>query len=77
MDFNDKDASGNYKLKEFHSAYGYDVKEALKQLPVKELTTTETTEKLVNALINGHRPAVNTSERRSGSKAFYRSQPSI
>lgn len=75
LDFNDKDASGNYKLKEFHSAYGYDVKEALKQLPVKELTTTETTEKLVNALINGHRPAVTLQKDGADQKLFIEANP--
>lgn len=75
MDFNDKDPSGNHKLKEFHSAYGYDVKEALKQLPLKELTTAEGTEKLLNALVNGHRQAVTLGKEGKEYKLFIEANP--
>ncbi len=75
LDFNDKDASGNHKLKEFHSAYGFDVKEALKQLPLKELTTSEATEKLLNALKNGHQQAVTLKKDGKEQKLFIEANP--
>lgn len=75
LDFNDKDASGNHKLKEFHSAYGFDVKEALKQLPLKELTTSEATEKLLNALKNGHQHAVTLKKDGKEQKLFIEANP--
>lgn len=75
MDFNDKDPSGNHKLKEFHSAYGYDVKEALKQLPLKELTTAEGAEKLLNGLVNGHRQAVTLNKEGKEQKLFIEANP--
>jgi len=75
LDFNDKDPSGNHKLKEFHSAYGYDVKEALKQLPLKELATIEATEKLLNALVNGHRQAVTLDKEGKEQKLFIEANP--
>ena len=75
LDFNDKEPSGNHKLKEFHSAYGYDVKEALKQLPLKELTTAEGTEKLLNALVNGHRQAVTLDKEGKEYKLFIEANP--
>ncbi len=75
LDFNDKDAAGNYKMKEFQSAYGYDVKQVLKQLPLKELTNTEATEKLLNALINGHREVVTLQKDGSEQKLFIEANP--
>lgn len=75
LDFNDKDPSGNHKLKEFHSAYGYDVKEALKQLPLKELTTAEEAEKVLNALVNGHRQAVTLHKDGNEQKLFIEANP--
>src|SRR3546814_12486337 len=58
LDFNDKDALGNYKMKEFHAAYGYDLKHVLQQLPLKELMSGQDTVKLMNALKDGGRHAV-------------------
>ncbi len=75
LDFNDKDASGNYKMKEFHSGFGFDVKEALKQLPLKELTTIEATEKLLNALGNGNRQAVTVQQDGNEQKLFIEANP--
>ncbi len=77
LDFNDKDPSGNHKLKEFHSAYGFDVKEALKQLPLKELMTSEATEKLLNALVNGHRQAVTLDKEGKEHKLFIEANPQL
>ncbi len=58
LDFNDKDATGNYKMKEFLAAYGYDLKQVLQQLPLKELMSSQETEKLMNTLKDGGRHAV-------------------
>jgi hypothetical protein len=75
LDFNDKDASGNFKMKEFHTAYKYYVKEALQQLPLKELTTTESTEKLVSALRNGDRLTVTLQKDGTEQKLFIEANP--
>lgn len=75
LDFNDKDALGNHKIKEFKSAYGYDVKEVIQQLPLKELLTAEATEKLLNTLINGHRQAVTMQKDGNEQKLFIEANP--
>ncbi|TDE18078.1 hypothetical protein [Dyadobacter psychrotolerans] len=36
LDFNDKDPSGNHKLKEFNQGYGFDLEKVLKQLPIEK-----------------------------------------
>jgi len=58
LDFNDKDAAGNYRIKEFNTSYGYDLKSVLQQLPLKELSNSIEVEKLENALKSGSRHAV-------------------
>lgn len=75
LDFNDKDSAGNFKIKEFQSAYGYDIKEVLKQLPLKELMTSEATEKLLNALKNGHQQAVTLEKDGKEQKLFIEANP--
>ncbi|RKR08866.1 hypothetical protein C8C83_0461 [Flavobacterium sp. 90] len=55
LDLNDKDASGNHRIKEFHSSYGYDLEKAVQQLPLKELSNKTESDKLKNALKQGNR----------------------
>lgn len=57
-DFNDKDQNGNYRLKTFQSAYGFNVEQAIKNLPFKESLTDTETAKLTGALKQGQRQAV-------------------
>ncbi|TRW22020.1 hypothetical protein FMM05_18870 [Flavobacterium zepuense] len=58
LDLNDKDAQGNYRIKEFHSNYGYDLERELKQLPLKELGDPIQEEKLKDILKSGGRQSV-------------------
>lgn len=57
LDFNDKDATGNFRIKEFHAGHGYDLRQMLSQLPLKE-ASMDAKEKLMNNLINGSRQQV-------------------
>ena len=54
LDLNDKDASGNHRIKEFHSGYGYDLEKAV-QLPLKELSNKNEADKLKDGLKQGNR----------------------
>ena len=58
LDFNDKDANGNFRMKEFHSDYGYNLQKILQQLPLKELLNESEANKLHDVLKNGNRVAV-------------------
>lgn len=58
LDFNDKDQNGNFRVKQFHSDYGYNLETALQQLPLKELLSKDETDKLQDALKNGSRISV-------------------
>ncbi|MDQ6469019.1 hypothetical protein RB619_00095 [Flavobacterium sp. LHD-80] len=55
LNLNDKDASGNHRIKEFHSGYGYDLEKAVQQLPLKELSNKREADKLKDALKQGNR----------------------
>src|SRR5690606_33566079 len=58
LDFNDKDSKGNFRIKEFHSGYGYNLEKILQQLPLKELLNKSEADKLHDALKSGNRLAV-------------------
>lgn len=58
LDFNDKDAQGNYRVKEFHSSFGYDLLKVLQDLPIKELQEKDTANQLLDRLKQGSREAV-------------------
>jgi len=58
LDFNDKDAQGNYKVKEFHSSFGYDLEKVLQSLPIKELQDRTISDQLLSKLQQGSREAV-------------------
>ena len=58
LDMNDKDAQDNYRVKEFHSAYGFDLDKILKELPLKELRDQSTAYNLIKELKKGSRQPV-------------------
>ncbi|WP_289058405.1 hypothetical protein [uncultured Flavobacterium sp.] len=58
LDFNDKNASGNYHLKEFRNEYAYDLEKTLKAIPLKEISSQYEMEKLKHALRQGDRVSV-------------------
>lgn len=55
LDFNDKDASGSYHLKEFRNEYAYDLEKTLKAIALKEISNPYEMEKLKNTLRQGDR----------------------
>ena len=75
LDFNDKDALGNYRMKEFHPGYGYDLKSILQQLPLRELMNNPEIEKLENALKSGSRYAVSILKEGKEQKFFIEANP--
>lgn len=58
LDFNDKDQNGNFRIKQFHSGYGYDLERVLRQLPLKELLNQGEADRLQEALKTGNRTSV-------------------
>src|SRR5690606_1696560 len=58
LDFNDRDAQGNYHVKRFYPGYGFDLEKKLRKLPLKELRNKTVTKQLMLDLKNGKRRTV-------------------
>lgn len=57
FDFNDKDAAGMYRVKQFPDAYGYDIEKALATIPLTADSRNQSIS-IINALKQGGREAV-------------------
>lgn len=55
MDFNQTTPNGNYKLKQYHQNYGFDIENALSAHPIKEFKHNEYKADLVGSLKKGNR----------------------
>jgi hypothetical protein len=54
LDFKEKIQDGNYKVKQFHENYGYDLASTLRQYPIKELQGEQQRERLMMSLQRGN-----------------------
>lgn len=54
LDFKEKEENGNYKTKQFHQNYGYDLEASLKTFPIKELQNEQQRERLLMSLQKGN-----------------------
>jgi hypothetical protein len=54
LDFSQKDKNDNFKVKQFHSGYGYDLDAVVKKYPIKELSNDEEKVKLLKSLEKGN-----------------------
>lgn len=59
LDFNDKDAHGNFRLKQFRTGYGFDLEKALQSLPLTKGLDKDNTDRLMKSLQKGNRVLVN------------------
>ena len=75
MDFKQTDNNGNYKLKQFHQNYGYDLVTALEKHPIKELTNEQDKTRLVESLQKGNRQSVTFEQNGNQQKHFIEANP--
>jgi hypothetical protein len=54
LDFSQKDKNNNFTVKQYHTAYGYDLNATLSRYPIKELGTEEDKIKLMQSLEKGN-----------------------
>lgn len=54
LDFKEKEENGNYKTKQYHQNYGYDLEASLKAFPIKELQNEQQRERLMMSLQKGN-----------------------
>lgn len=58
LDFLEKDKNDNFKVKQFHQGYGFDLDKVLAKYPIKELGATEQKEQMVRSLEKGNMTSV-------------------
>jgi hypothetical protein len=75
MDFKQTDNNGNYKLKQFHQNYGYDLMTALEKHPIKELTNEQDKTRLVESLQKGNRQSATFVQNGKEQKHFIEANP--
>lgn len=75
MDFKQADNNGNYKLKQFHQNYGYDLDNALAKHPIKELGNEQDKTRLVESLHKGNRQSVTFLANGNEQKHFIEANP--
>ena len=75
MDFKQTDNNGNYKLKQFHQNYGYDLISALEKHPIKELTNEQDKARLAESLQKGNRQSVTFVQNGNEQKHFIEANP--
>ncbi len=74
LDFKQTEATWNYRIKQFHSNYGFDLQKEVQKLPLKELLSPESTNNLLRSLERGNRQAVILADD-SGKKLFIEAAP--
>ena len=65
LDFNDKDAAGNFRTKLYPPAYGFDLENALKQLPGSDQISFIEIRDIMQNLKNGDRQFIELSGNRT------------
>jgi len=75
MDFKQTDNNGNYKLKQFHQNYGYDLVSALEKHPIKELTNEQDKTRLIESLQKGNRQSATFVQNGNEQKHFIEANP--
>jgi hypothetical protein len=75
MDFKQTDNNGNYKLKQYHQNYGYDLVSALEKHPIKELTNEQDKTRLVESLQKGNRQSATFMQNGTEQKHFIEANP--
>ena len=75
MDFKQTDNNGNYKLKQFHQNYGYDLDYALAKHPIKELGNEQDKARLLESLHKGNRQSVTFLQNGNEQKHFIEANP--
>lgn len=67
--------NGNYKIRQFHQNYGFDLEKSLSKLPIKELSNENDKTALLSSLHKGNRQAVTFVENGHEQRHFIEANP--
>lgn len=75
LDFKETDKNGQFKVKQFHPNYGYDLETALHKHPIQELKSNEGINRLLESLERGNRQQVTYGEAGKEQKVYLEASP--
>lgn len=75
LDFQEKDKNDNYKVKQYHSGYGYDLEMVIAKYPIKEQLNAEEKTKLIKSLEKGNLTQVTFAREGGEDKMFIAANP--
>ncbi|MBX2956149.1 MAG: hypothetical protein KF846_08330 [Cyclobacteriaceae bacterium] len=75
LDFNEKDKNDNYKVKQYHTGYGYDLKMVLAKYPIIENLNQGDQKKVMESLEKGNLVQVTFSREGKEDKMFIAANP--
>jgi len=75
LDFKNTDNNGNYKLKQFHQNYGFELEKALSKLPIKEMGSEQDKTRLIESLQKGNRQSVTFLENAAEKRRYIEANP--
>ncbi len=75
LDFKESDANGNYKMKQYHENYGYDLQATLNKHPIREMQNETDAQRLTESLQRGNRQSVTLEVNGKEQKVFIEAVP--
>jgi hypothetical protein len=75
LELKEKDQHNNFKVKQFHGGYGYDLEKTVSKLPIRELTDPDQKEKLLKSLQKGNLAEVTFEKAGKTEKRFIEANP--
>jgi hypothetical protein len=75
LNFKETNEHGNFKIRQYHPNYGFDLKQVLERFEIKELENPETNQSLIRSLEKGNRQAVSIRYEGKEEKMFIEASP--
>jgi hypothetical protein len=75
LDMKNSEQNGNFKIKQFHQNYGFDLEKTLSKLSIKELSNENDKAALLNSLQKGNRQAVTFSQNGNEHRQYIEANP--
>lgn len=75
MDFKNTDEKGNFRMKRYYDNYGFDLEETLKKYPIKELSSFQYKDALMDSLKKGNRQSATFIKDGVETKRFIEARP--
>src|SRR6478609_138343 len=75
LDFQEKDKNDNFKVKQYHTGYGYELEATLNKYPIKEMGNEEEKGKLIKSLEKGNMQPVTFIKEGKEERMFIEANP--